>query len=185
MHLKFTNITVLVVYCSHFASLDSIASLGVDEEEILYIIKKASTWSQNVPLFSSLPLYSPMPSCSLPLPPLLSSLGLVESTLCVHVMFARRWDEPIVNGVCQATSATLAAILNKCSLSVLCPVCGCCGLAPKITAKAQPDRLCVFSCWLCYVQRPSLWEYCGKTFDKDIKLSWILLSLVWSSDSRL
>lgn len=43
MHLKFTNITVLVVYCSHFASLDSIASLGVDEEEILYIIKKAST----------------------------------------------------------------------------------------------------------------------------------------------
>lgn len=68
---------------------------------------------------SALPSFfvrAPMPSFSPPLPPFLSSRGPVESALCVRVLFARRPDEPIVNGVCQATSAMLAAILNKYSL---------------------------------------------------------------------
>lgn len=61
-------------------------------------------------------------SLFLSLPPPLYSLGSVESSLCVRALFARRCDEAIVNGVCRATSVTLAAILSKYSL-LSCVLC--------------------------------------------------------------
>lgn len=48
-----------------------------------------------------------------------------------------------MNGVCQTTSAMLAAILNKYFLLLPDPVCGYYGLALKRAQKAQTDRLCV------------------------------------------
>lgn len=52
-------------------------------------------------------------------------------------------DKLITNGVCQTTSAMLAAILNKYFLLLPDPVCGYYGLALKIAPKALTDKLCV------------------------------------------
>lgn len=79
---------------------------------------------------------------SLPLPvlPLFSPLyQLFVSTLCL----LGTEDKLIANGVCQTTSAVLAAILNKYFLLLPDPVCGYYGLALKIAPKVRTDRLCV------------------------------------------
>lgn len=142
MQLDRLHCVVLSANTLHPVILHWLLRMAVDEEESWWKRSQLVEWSQNI----SFPLTLFFPTCHHSLALAASSFFLsgsswIRSLSPCSVCQALRWadSEWCPSGHFSDAGGHFEQILP----SVLCPVCGSCGLAPEITAKAQHDRLCV------------------------------------------